>query len=193
MYVPCKVNKVNKTITGSRLTIRAEVLMKRIYHIRSKDTLRQSTLAVSIFVSLIVYALSLHAQSTLTVFRFAALILFHGLQDGLKLEARDACVCVCGLVQFSLVDAALAPFFLRLPALQHYRSFSLPAVSCPGWLPFISAEHLSVVPDSMLSGLWSSTHAHLHVCVCLSVCLSACVCLCLRVCMYVWAWLRYQV
>lgn len=29
--------------------------------------------------------------------------------------------------QFTLVDAALAPFFLRLPALQHYRSFSLPA------------------------------------------------------------------
>lgn len=28
--------------------------------------------------------------------------------------------------KFTLVDAALAPFFLRLPALEHYRSFSLP-------------------------------------------------------------------
>lgn len=32
----------------------------------------------------------------------------------------------CGRVQFSLVDAALAPFFLRLPALEHYRGFKLP-------------------------------------------------------------------
>jgi len=28
--------------------------------------------------------------------------------------------------QFSLVDAALAPFFLRMPALDHYRNFKLP-------------------------------------------------------------------
>jgi hypothetical protein len=29
---------------------------------------------------------------------------------------------------FSLVDASLLPFFLRLPVLQQYRSFSLPTV-----------------------------------------------------------------
>ncbi len=31
-------------------------------------------------------------------------------------------------LQFTLVDAALAPFFLRLPVLKHYRDFDLPQV-----------------------------------------------------------------
>lgn len=32
--------------------------------------------------------------------------------------------------ELSLVDISLLPFFLRVPVLQHYRGFSLPAV-CP--------------------------------------------------------------
>ena len=34
----------------------------------------------------------------------------------------------CSLLQFTLVDASLAPFFLRLPVLKHYRGFDLPPV-----------------------------------------------------------------
>ena len=33
--------------------------------------------------------------------------------------------------EFSLVDASLLPFFLRLPVLQHYRGFGLPEVHLP--------------------------------------------------------------
>lgn len=32
------------------------------------------------------------------------------------------------VLQFTLVDASLAPFFLRLPVLKHYRGFDLPPV-----------------------------------------------------------------
>jgi hypothetical protein len=34
----------------------------------------------------------------------------------------------CSSLQFTLVDASLAPFFLRLPVLKHYRGFDLPPV-----------------------------------------------------------------
>jgi len=48
--------------------------------------------------------------------------------------SESKCRCIsstssssCSL-QFTLVDAALAPFFLRLPVLKHYRDFDLPQV-----------------------------------------------------------------
>ena len=37
--------------------------------------------------------------------------------------------------EFSLVDASLLPFFLRLPMLHHYRGFSLPQVHLPSGTP----------------------------------------------------------
>ena len=48
--------------------------------------------------------------------------------------------------EFSLVDASLLPFFLRLPVLQHYRGFSLPAVRLSSRLPL----HSFLFPSSLL-------------------------------------------
>ena len=49
----------------------------------------------------------------------------HSSQRCCKISAPPSCSFV---LQFTLVDASLAPFFLRLPVLKHYRGFDLPPV-----------------------------------------------------------------
>ena len=49
----------------------------------------------------------------------------HSSQRCCKIPAPPSCSFV---LQFTLVDASLAPFFLRLPVLKQYRGFDLPPV-----------------------------------------------------------------
>lgn len=55
-------------------------------------------------------------------------------------------------VQFTLVDAALAPFFLRMPVLKHYRGFDLPPVRAPKYCTVVTLRVLGVcIPLSFSS------------------------------------------